>query len=185
MPIQFWNGMLLFRNGVLAMGPDCCCGESGCCLQLPDTLYVKIAFTGPSQTTSYTGTLSKDETYEVGTEDKKRWMGSVSTPCYTHRTTWYIQLGCSGWTTAICSDEGHAFCLSMAYGDSEGSYPYAAGSPDSYTDRPSQSDCENSDVSFTAVWNLSIGSGPCGDCDPACGPTDIVTIEITISDQPL
>lgn len=36
MPWMLWNGQFLFRNGLPAMDPRCCCGE--CCKQIPDTI---------------------------------------------------------------------------------------------------------------------------------------------------
>ncbi len=50
MSIYIHNGQILFRNGMLAKGPDCCCG--GCpCNNLSDPLYAHTKFCGTSTVT--------------------------------------------------------------------------------------------------------------------------------------
>lgn len=47
MPIYFYQGKILFKDGKIAMGPNCCCGAAECCCQLDPTATYYATFDAP------------------------------------------------------------------------------------------------------------------------------------------
>jgi len=155
MSLVFWNGVLLFRNGLLAKSLDCCC-EEGCCQGLGD-MYARATV----GTCSATDQLVRqaDGTYAGSTV--RLWTVTLSLP------------GNSLFIAVQCWDGGDQIRI---YSDTCSGIP---ANFDLYD--PSESGWN---VLFTCTFPINFPDHPGACYDPSCGSPPPLPFSIQINNSP-
>lgn len=154
MSLYFYNGQLLFRNGSLAKGPDCCCGVAVCgCTTKPDTMYFDLECpdTSTTDTVTLTEISSACQVLEYPQYCRRVWTGSATLSCGSTVQIWVI---CEN-ETGVDDDD-----VMFWEWDAAGAAPGNVCEPAEYNNNPPGG------MTGAGPWNGTVA--PPSDCDE-CG----------------
>lgn len=173
MPIVFYNGQILFTNGLISMDPSCCCGSGSCCCVIDPRQTYHVTISAPNCTNNLNGMVIPLSPI-VALGGCYGFTGSkMATACHSAVFLVVVNIRCN----ESLSDRGGGACdkyeIQMGYGASA-----CLNHPTTWYRAETGCTCDPLNVVFKVpapVWN-GLGAPDC-DC---CVPPDDLTVTLTL-----